>query len=137
VDPPTKSIPVLTSGYTSEELSGLKLVLASREYTLVERSNQLLRMMGELGSKDHELATGEPIKSCSCGIVRPKELEVQLADIHKGQMQEANGVHASICLLVDTEKECQQLHRRCRFWRSQALAKPNLSGGAPRNEHLG
>ncbi|KAB8500219.1 hypothetical protein FH972_025396 [Carpinus fangiana] len=38
------------------ELSGLKLVLASREYTLVERSNQLSRMMGELDLKDHQLA---------------------------------------------------------------------------------
>jgi hypothetical protein len=37
------------------ELSGLKLVLKSREYTPVERSNQLSRMMGELESKDHQL----------------------------------------------------------------------------------
>jgi hypothetical protein len=35
------------------ELSGLKLVLASREYTLVEHSNQLSQVMGELDSKDH------------------------------------------------------------------------------------
>jgi hypothetical protein len=38
------------------ELSELKLVLASCEYTLVERSNQLSRVMGELDSKDHQLA---------------------------------------------------------------------------------
>jgi hypothetical protein len=38
------------------KLSRLKLVLASHEYTLVERSNQLSRLMGELDSKDHQLA---------------------------------------------------------------------------------
>jgi hypothetical protein len=38
------------------ELSGLKLVLVSHKHTLVERSNQLSRLMGKLDSKDHQLA---------------------------------------------------------------------------------
>jgi hypothetical protein len=58
-----------------------------------------------------------------------------LVDVHKGRMWEANGVHASVCLFVDAKKECWQLRKRCQFWRSQALAKLNLSGGTSRDEH--
>ena len=66
------------------ELSGLKLVLASREYTLVERSNQLLRLMDELASKDHQLAlTNWQVQLRDRRIA---ELEVKLADVHKGKM---------------------------------------------------
>jgi hypothetical protein len=91
----------------------LKLVLASRENTLVERLNQLSRMIGELDSKDHQLALmNRPMQLRDRWIT---ELEAQLVDVHKGRMQEANGVHASIRLLVDTEIECWQFRRRCRL----------------------
>jgi chromosome segregation ATPase len=113
------------------ELSGLKLVLISHKYTLVERSNQLTRMTGELDSKDHQLALMN--RQVQLQDRRIAELEVQLVDVHNGQMQEASGMHASIRLLVDIEKECRQLHKRCQFWRSRALAKPNLSGDASRD----
>jgi hypothetical protein len=95
------------------KLSRLKLVLASRENTLVERLNQLSRMIGELDSKDHQLALmNRPMQLRDRWIT---ELEAQLVDVHKGRMQEANGVHASIRLLVDTEIECWQFRRRCRL----------------------
>jgi hypothetical protein len=38
------------------ELSRLKMALASHEHTLVERSNHLSRLVGEVDSKDHQLA---------------------------------------------------------------------------------
>lgn len=122
-----------TSQDIRAKLAGLKLVLASRKYTLIERSNQLSRMMGELESKDHQLALIN--RQVQLRDRRIAKLEVKLVDVHKGRMQEANGVHASICLLVDTERECRQLCRRCQFWRSWALAKPNISGGASRDKH--
>ena len=87
------------------ELSGLKLVLASRDYTLIERLNQMSRMMGELESKDHQLGSNEPTArvagSSDC------ELKAQLVNVHKGRMQESRGLHANVRLLVDTEKECR------------------------------
>jgi hypothetical protein len=116
------------------ELLGLKLVLASREHALVERSNQLSRLIGELDSKDHQLAlANRQIQLRDCRVV---ELEAKLADVYKGQMQEANGKHARVRLLVDTKRECWQLRRRCRLWRSRALAKPCISSDASRGERL-
>jgi hypothetical protein len=117
------------------ELSSLKLVLASHEHTLVERSNQLSRLMGELDSKDHQLALAN--RQIQLQDHRIAELEAKLADVYKGQMQEAHGEHARVRLLVDTERECRQLHRKCRFWRSWALAKPHISSDASRGKHLG
>jgi hypothetical protein len=38
------------------ELSRLKVALASHEHMLVERSNHLSRLVGEVDSKDHQLA---------------------------------------------------------------------------------
>jgi hypothetical protein len=109
------------------ELSGLKLVLESYEYTLVERSNQLSRMMGELES-NHQLALKD--RQLELRDRRIAKLEVQLVDVHKGRMKEARGVHSSIRLFLESEKECRQLQRRCQFWRSRALAKPSPSSGA-------
>jgi hypothetical protein len=117
------------------ELVGLKLVLASHEHTLVERSNQLSWLMGELDSKDHHLALAN--RHIQLRDRRIAELEAKLADIYKGQAQEAHGEHARIRLLVDTEKECRQLRKRCRFWRSQALANPHVSSAAPCDERSG
>jgi hypothetical protein len=87
------------------ELLGLKLVLVSREHILVERSNQLSRLMGELDSKDHQLALANwQIQLRDRQIAK---LEAKQADVCKGQMQETSGVNASVHLLVDTERECQ------------------------------
>ena len=116
-----------------EELLGMKLVLASCEYIVVERSNQLSRLMDELALKDHQLAlANRQVQLRDHWITK---LEVKLTDVHKGRMQEANGTHANIRLLVDTEKECRQLRKRCRFWQSRALAKPNMLGNASHGEH--
>jgi hypothetical protein len=38
------------------ELSRLRVALASHEHMLVERSNHLSRLVGEVDSKDHQLA---------------------------------------------------------------------------------
>jgi hypothetical protein len=35
---------------------------------------------------------------------RIAELEAKLANVYKGRKQEASGVHADVCLLVDTER---------------------------------
>jgi hypothetical protein len=83
--------------------------------------------MGELGLKDHQLVLKD--QELESQDSWPKKLEAQLVGVHKGRMHEANGMHASIRLLMDNERECRQLCRRCRFWRSRALAKPNPSGG--------
>jgi hypothetical protein len=80
---PAKSVRVLCRIYEAE-LSGLKLVLVSREYTLVECLNQLLKMIGELDSKDHQLALmNRQVQLQDRWIA---ELEAQLVDVHKGRM---------------------------------------------------
>jgi hypothetical protein len=117
------------------ELSGLKLVLASHKHTLMERSNRLSRLMGELDSKDHQLALAN--RQIQLRDRRIAELETKLADVYKGWAHEAYGEHARVCLLVDTKRECQQLHKRCRFWRSQALAKTPMSSDAPHDKRSG
>jgi hypothetical protein len=95
------------------KLSRLKLVLESCEYTLVERSNQLSRMMGELESKDHQLALKD--RQLESRDFRIAELKAQLVDVQKGWMKEARSVHSSIRLFLGSEKECWQLQRRCQF----------------------
>jgi hypothetical protein len=89
--------------------------------------------MGELDSKDHQLALIN--RQVQLRDRQIAELEVKLADVYMGWMQEANGMHAIVRLLMDIERECQQLRRRCRLWRSQDLAKPHISGDASRGEH--
>jgi uncharacterized coiled-coil protein SlyX len=65
------------------KLAGLKLVLASHEHTLVERSNQLSRLMGKLDSKDHHLALAN--RQIQLRDHRIAELEAKLANIYKGR----------------------------------------------------
>jgi chromosome segregation ATPase len=101
----------------------------------VERSNRLSRLMGELDSKDHQLALAN--QQIQLRDRRIAELETKLADVYKGRMQEAHGEHARVHLLVDPERECRQLRRRCRFWWSQAFAKPRISSDASRGERSG
>jgi hypothetical protein len=114
------------------ELSRLKMALASHEHTLVERSNHLSRLVGEVDSKDHQLALAN--RQIQLRDLRIAELEKQLADVYKSRAQEAYGEHAKARLLVDTERECRQLRRRCRFWRSRALGKSRITGDISRDE---
>jgi hypothetical protein len=101
----------------------------------MERSNRLARLMGELDSKDHQLALeNRQIHLRDCRIA---ELEAKLADTYKGWAQEAYSEHARVRLLVDTKRECWQLRKRCRFCRSRALAKPHTSSGASCDERSG
>jgi hypothetical protein len=62
-------------------------------------------MMGELESKDHQLALMN--RQVQLWDRQIAELEAKLADVYKGRMQEASGMHASVRLLVDTESECR------------------------------
>jgi hypothetical protein len=89
------------------ELSRLKVALASHEHMLVERSNHLSRLVGEVDSKDHQLALAN--RQIQLRDRRITELERQLADVYKSRAQEAYGEHARARLLVDTERECRQL----------------------------
>jgi chromosome segregation ATPase len=114
------------------ELSRLKMTLASHEHTLVERSNHLSRLAGEVDSKDHQLALAN--RQIQLRDRRIAELERQLADVYKSRAQEAYGEHAKARLLVDTERECRQLRRRCQFWRSRALGKSRVTGNTSRSE---
>ena len=105
-------------------------MLESRKYTLTEHSNQLSKMMDDLETKGHQLMLKDrQLESWDCRIA---ELEVQLVDIHKGQMKKARCVHSNVRLFLESENECRR--KRCRFWRSWALAKPNPSGEASRGE---
>jgi hypothetical protein len=114
------------------ELSKLKVALASHEHMFVERSNHLSRLVGEVDSKDHQLAlVNWQIQLRDCRITK---LERQLADVYKSRAQEAYGEHARVHLLLDTKRECLQLRKRCRFWRSRALGKPHMSGDTSRGE---
>jgi hypothetical protein len=64
-----------------------------------------------LESKDHQLALINLRLELRDHQIT--ELEAQLVDVHKGQMKESRGVHTSVHLLMDNEKECRQLRRRC------------------------
>jgi uncharacterized protein (DUF3084 family) len=79
------------------ELSRLKVALASHEHTLVERSNHLSRLAGEVDSKDHQLALAN--RQIQLRDRRIAELERQLADVYKSRVQEAYGEHARARLL--------------------------------------
>jgi hypothetical protein len=114
------------------ELSRLKVALASHEHMFVERSNHLSRLVGEVNSKDHQLALAN--RQIQLRDRRIAELERQLADVYKSRAQEAYDEHARVRLMVDTERECRQLRKRCRFWRSRALGKPHMSGDTSRDE---
>jgi chromosome segregation ATPase len=114
------------------KLSRLKVALASHEHMLVERSNHLSRLVGEVDSKDHQLALAN--RQIQLRDRRIAELERQLADVYKSRAQEAYGEHARVRLLVDIERECRQLRKRCRFLRSRALGKPHMSGDTSRSE---
>jgi hypothetical protein len=87
------------------ELSRLRVALASHEHMLMERSNHLSRLVGEIDSKDHQLALAN--RQIQLRDRRIAELERQLADVYKNRAQEAYGEHARTRLLVDTERECR------------------------------
>jgi hypothetical protein len=89
------------------ELSRLKVALASHEHTLVERSNHLSRLVGEVDSKDHQLALAN--RQIQLQDRRIAELKRQLADVYKSRAQKAYGEHARARLLVDTEREFRHL----------------------------
>ncbi|KAE1361156.1 hypothetical protein FH972_027354 [Carpinus fangiana] len=114
------------------ELSRLKVALASQEHLLVERSNHLSRLVGEVDSRDHQLALAN--RQVQLRDRRIAELEKRLANVYKDWAQEAYGEHARARLLVDTERECRQLRRRCRFWRSRALGRTHRAGDTSRDE---
>ena len=120
-------------GDTKAEITELRFLLEAREYTLTERVNHLSKMMDDLKMKDHQLMLKDrQLESRGCQIAY---LEAQLVNVHKNQLKEATGVHSSVCLYLESEKECRQLRRRCRLWRSWALAKPSPSGEASQGEH--
>jgi uncharacterized protein (DUF2252 family) len=79
----------------------------------VERSNHLSRLVGEVDSKDHQLALAN--RQIQLRDRRIAELERKLVDVYKGRAQKAFGEHARARLLVDTERECRQLRKRCQF----------------------
>jgi hypothetical protein len=108
------------------ELSRLRVALASHEHMLVERSNHMSRVVGEIDSKDHQLALAN--RQIQLRDRRIIELEKRLADVYKSRAQEAYGEHARARLLVDTERECWQLRQRCQFWRSRALGRTHRVG---------
>lgn len=115
------------------ELTEMRLVLESCEYTLAEQSNQLSKMMDDLKTKDHQLMINDQqLESRDRRIV---DLETQLVDIQKGWMKEVVSVHSRVYLFLKSKKECRQLQRRCQFLRSRALAKPDPPGGASQGEH--
>jgi predicted RNase H-like nuclease (RuvC/YqgF family) len=61
------------------ELSRLKVALASHEHMFVERLNHLSRLVGEVNSKDHQLALTN--RQIQLRDRRISELERQLADV--------------------------------------------------------
>jgi hypothetical protein len=63
------------------ELSRLKVALVSHEHMLVERLNHLSRLVGEVDSKDHQLALAN--RQIQLRDRRIDELERQLADVYK------------------------------------------------------